>query len=145
MGAIKQGNLPTRPSPDRSLFQFRYHDYDVLSFALLLSCHQDGGVFWVRGNLSILGGTYIGNASPETGGVLFCSERSHITIESGVFQDNTAGDGGVALVYGGASLKVESGTFSGNVANGQGGVFSANTEGDIQVGRILIVFTIRLC
>lgn len=110
----------------------------MLSFARLLSCHQNGGVFWVKGNLSILGGTYLGNGSPETGGVLFCSEGSQITIEGGIFEDNWARDGGVALVDGGTSLRVESGIFSGNVANGQGGVFAANSEGDIQVGRIFL-------
>lgn len=118
---------PTKSRP-------KYHLVPASALYPLLFYHQNGGVFWSKGNLSIVGGTFTENEGPENGGVVFCSDKSRITVAGGIFENNKAQDGAVALVDKGSKLQVENGVFTGNTAESEGGAFSVNEEAGFQVG-----------
>ncbi|CAN0533592.1 unnamed protein product, partial [Laminaria digitata] len=86
---------------------------------------QNGGVFWTKGNISIVGGTFSDNESPALGGVFYALETSVVAVKGGMFEHNMAQDGAVGVVDKDSTLRVENGTYTGNVAERQGGVFTA--------------------
>ena len=90
-------------------------------------------MFWSKGTVNISGGTFTENYSRENGGVFFASNPSKFIVNGGVFANNTSKDGGVAVVGDEANLLVESGAFSWNEAESQGGAFSVEEGGGIQV------------
>ena len=90
-------------------------------------------MFWSKGTVNISGGTFTENYSRENGGVLFAANPSKFIVNGGVFANNTSKDGGVAVVGDEANLLVESGAFSWNEAEIQGGAFSVEEGGGIQV------------
>lgn len=92
-------------------------------------------MFWSKGNVSILGGTFTENESPQNGGVFFGEDSSLIVMKGGSFEGNMAQDGAVSVVLQGSTIQVEGGVYTGNVAERQGGVFSVYGGGGIQVGR----------
>lgn len=95
---------------------------------------QSGGVFWTKGEITILGGVFDGNKASEKGGGVFYVDQeegtSSIVIQNGTFIRNTAEeDGGVGIVTEDATLYVYGGTYSENIAFNGGGVFAAQDGG----------------
>lgn len=99
-------------------------------------------MFWVKGELKILGGTYSNNAAKQ-GGVFQAAEESTVTIEGGTFEGNTAENGGVVYVISDGALEVTGGVFEGNSADTGGGAFFVERNADIQV-RFTLVRTLSL-
>ena len=106
-------------------------------------------MFWVKGELKILGGSYSNNAAKQ-GGVFQAAETSTVMIEGGTFEGNTAENGGVVYVIGDGALEVTGGVFDGNSARTGGGAFFVERDADIQVGfwlilsALVLVFWIRV-
>ncbi|CAM9772969.1 unnamed protein product, partial [Ectocarpus sp. 12 AP-2014] len=92
-----------------------------------------GGVIWTKGDVTILGGNFLGNDGAESGGVVLASEESTIVIAGGLFQGNEALDGGVVFVGEGAAVEVEGGVFDSNLAGNGGGAFAAEEDGHINI------------
>ena len=92
-------------------------------------------MFWSKGNVSIAGGTFTDNESPQNGGVFYGEVSSVIAMKGGRFENNMAQDGAVAVVRKGSTLQIEDGVYTGNVAERQGGVLSSYGGGGIEVGR----------
>lgn len=95
--------------------------------------YQNGGVFWTKGELFILGGQYFKNSAIETGGAIFASEESSITLKNGTFNQNRAIDGGVVYVDETAALFIEGGTLTANIADNRGGAFYIGVMGELNV------------
>ena len=95
---------------------------------------QGGGVFWVKGKFFINGGKFSDNyVSENSGGVVFASDYSSVTLSGGYFEGNDALNGGVAFVELDAVMLVEGGVFTGNIAQNGGGVFWGEDGGDLHV------------
>lgn len=82
----------------------------------------------------ILGGEFLGNEAEDDGGVLCLTESNTTVVEGGHFESNEAFNGGVGSVGDGASVRIEGGNVTGNVAHNEGGAFSVDAGGNIQVG-----------
>lgn len=93
---------------------------------------QGGGVFWVKGILTISGGNFSQNVAPS-GGVVYASEGSSVTLSDGRFEGNDALDGGVVFIDENAELFVRGGFYSENKARNGGGVFWGDDGGDLEV------------
>lgn len=89
-------------------------------------------MFWTKGELLILGGTFVNNAAKH-GGVVQAAEDCSVVIEGGTFGGNTAENGGVVHVLIDGSLEVKGGVFEGNSARTGGGAFFVEGDTDIQV------------
>lgn len=99
-------------------------------------------MFWTKGELVILGGTYVNNAAKH-GGVFQAAEGSSVVIEGGTFESNTAENGGVVYALVDGSLEVKDGLFEGNSARTGGGAFFVEGGADIEVGRTTLTCVLR--
>ena len=74
----------------------------------------------------------------DDGGVIFASDDSTTFLRGGDFVDNEASHGGVAIVGRTGTLRVLGGNVSGNSAHNEGGAFSVDAGGHINVGQGLL-------
>lgn len=95
---------------------------------------QTGGVFWVRGVLTVLDGLFVGNEGVERGGVFLANEDCLVTIEGGTFASgNRAQAGGAAYADVESTLYVNGGNFTGNTAGNSGGAFFIDVDATFAV------------
>ena len=81
-----------------------------------------------------MGGSFIGNEASHDGGVIFASDDSTTKLTGGLFETNVARDGGVVIVCDNATLRVIAANVSGNDAHEEGGAFSVDEGGNMEVG-----------
>lgn len=95
---------------------------------------QNGGVFWTKGTVTITGGDFYDNESPDRGGVFDAGADGVVTLAGGNFESNRGGDqGGVGFVTTGSTVYIVGGTFSANQADIDGGAFSVETSATFEV------------
>lgn len=93
---------------------------------------------WSEGDVFIDGGHFLDNEALDDGGVFFGSSDSTTTLQGGRFERNVASEGGVGYVSDGAELQVNGGNVTGNVAKNEGGAFSVDEGGTIEVGEAML-------
>ena len=98
---------------------------------------EDGGIFYVRGNLSIIdsagGGAITGGNTTGSGGAIYVADGGNLTLRNVSFTNNTAQYfGGAIFLNNTANITVENVTFSNNFA-GTGGAIYAGSETDLKI------------
>ena len=90
---------------------------------VLLSSNGKGGAIYNMGTLTLVGGSYENNSSPQDGGCIY--NGGHLTINEGMFSRNTTEEnGGFICSYGRYNkLIITGGTFSENTAKTGGCIY----------------------
>lgn len=101
-------------------------------------------MFWSEGHVLIAGGSFLENKASDDGGAFFASDNSTTALEGGLFEGNEASKGGVGCVNDGADLKVTGGNITGNIAHNEGGAFSVDEGGTVEVGEGILLIC-RFC
>lgn len=93
---------------------------------------KDGGVFWTKGLIHILGGDFFSNSADDRAGVWRISEEGSVVVEGGNFEENESFNAGVGFVDDDSELLITGGRFARNVAT-NGGVLDVNRRGNLTV------------
>lgn len=72
------------------------------------------------------------STNPQGGAVRFASSTAKLTVNSGNFTGNAAGDRGGAI-YATGSVTINGGCFSGNLSGGSGGALYATSTADLKI------------
>lgn len=99
---------------------------------------KNGGVVWSEGYVFIDGGHFLDNEALDDGGVVYASGDSTTALQRGRFESNVASEGGVGYVNNDAALQVNGGNVTGNVARNEGGAFSVDEGGTIEVSEAML-------
>ena len=100
--------------------------------------HQPGGggaFISRRSNITINSSEFIGNVSKySAGGAIFFGDNGYkLTIISGIFQNNSAAQGG-AITIASSELEINNGEFSNNSATAGGTIYVYSLNGDVNNG-----------
>ena len=107
---------------------------------------EDGGAIYTNGETAISQSNFIGNSAGDEGGAIRSREDTNVGVDSSVFLENAAEDGGAIHSWG--ELNVSRSTFAGNSAIEEGGgianhgtatviesILANNPGGDCHLGR----------
>ena len=88
------------------------------------------GVKYPAGQVTIHNGEFSNNVAVKdtaykSGGAIYISNGTTLTVHNGIFANNKGGDGGVFAVTTGAKLIIENGKFENNRSESNGGVINA--------------------